>query len=53
MSALHRISAGYGVASVAVPVFGVATAARLGVLGQTWLVVAMALTLAAAVLLRR
>lgn len=48
---LHRISRGYAVAGLAVPVFGIATAQRLHVLTQTWLVVSMALTLATAVLL--
>lgn len=49
--ALHRISSGYALLAVAVPVFGIATAAQLHVLGQVWLLVAMVLTAAAAALL--
>ncbi|KIF72940.1 membrane protein [Streptomyces sp. 150FB] len=48
---LHRISRVYAVLGLSVPVFGVATAAGMGVLGDTWLIVSMALTLAAALLL--
>ncbi|RZQ62418.1 DUF2269 family protein [Amycolatopsis suaedae] len=48
---LHRISVGYSVAAVAVPVFGVATGAKLGVLTDPWLLVSMALTALAVVLL--
>ncbi|MDG9702519.1 hypothetical protein [Streptomyces sp. DH37] len=48
---LHRICRGYAVAGVAVPVFGIATGARLGVLTDAWLIVSLVLTaLAAAVL---
>jgi hypothetical protein len=36
---------------VAVPVFGIATAAQMGVLGDAWLLVSLALTLVAALLL--
>lgn len=50
-AAMHRISRVYAVLSVSVPVFGIATAAVLGVLGETWVIVSMALTLLAAVLL--
>ena len=50
-AALHRISRVYAVLGVAVPVFGIATAAQMGVLGDTWLLVSLALTLAAALLL--
>jgi hypothetical protein len=49
--ALHRISAGYGLVGVVVPVFGIATAARMGVLDEAWLWVSMALTALAAALL--
>jgi hypothetical protein len=49
--ALHRISAGYAIAAVAVPVFGLATAVQLGVLTDVWLLASMALTVVAAVLL--
>lgn len=51
VAALHRISRVYAVLGLAVPVFGIATAAQLGVLGDTWLIVSMAMTLAAALLL--
>jgi hypothetical protein len=49
--AMHRISRGYAIPALAVPVFGIGTGAALGVLGQTWLVVSMVLTAIAAVLL--
>jgi hypothetical protein len=45
---LHRISLVYAVLSLAVPVFGVATALRMGVLGQAWVMVSSALTVVAA-----
>jgi hypothetical protein len=48
---LHRISSGYAVAGLAVPVFGIGTAVQMGVLGEVWLLVSMALTLAAGLLL--
>lgn len=48
---LHRISRVYAVLGVSVPVFGIATGARMGVLGDPWLVVSLALTAGAAVLL--
>lgn len=48
---LHRICRGYAVVGVAVPVFGVATGAKLGVLTDAWLLVSMALTACAAALL--
>jgi hypothetical protein len=48
---LHRISRVYAVLGIAVPVLGVGVAARLGVLGDAWLVVSIALTAVAAVLL--
>ncbi|KPH99519.1 Protein of unknown function DUF2269, transmembrane [Actinobacteria bacterium OV450] len=48
---LHRICRVYAAVSVAVPVFGLATAHSLGVLGSAWLITSIALTaLAAAVL---
>ncbi|MET7274329.1 DUF2269 family protein [Streptomyces flaveolus] len=48
---LHRICRGYAVFGIAVPVFGFATAAQLGVLTDAWLIVSIFLTaLAAAVL---
>ncbi|MBT0771224.1 hypothetical protein KIH74_19950 [Kineosporia sp. J2-2] len=50
LKALHRISTGYAVAGIAVPVFGIATASSMGVLGDYWIWLSMAITLAAAVL---
>lgn len=48
---LHRICRVYAAIGIAVPVFGLATASSLGVLGDTWLIVSIALTgVAAAVL---
>ncbi len=48
---LHRITRVYGVAGVAVPIFGLATAGGLGVMGDTWVVISIALTAVAAVVL--
>ncbi len=48
---LHRISRVYSVLGLSVPVLGIALAARLGVLGDVWLLVSIALTAAAAALL--
>ncbi|MFF3645879.1 hypothetical protein [Streptomyces sp. NPDC002564] len=48
---LHRICRAYAVAGLAVPVFGIATAARLGVLTDAWLIASLLLTTAAAALL--
>ncbi|MGW1191712.1 hypothetical protein [Streptomyces sp. NPDC002559] len=48
---LHRVCRGYAVLGVAVPVFGVATGARLGVLTDAWLLASVVLTAAAAALL--
>lgn len=50
-TAMHRISRGYAAPALVVPVFGIATAARMGVFGQAWLWVSMILTAAAALLL--
>ncbi|MCT2592869.1 hypothetical protein LHJ74_23635 [Streptomyces sp. N2-109] len=48
---LHRICRVYAVVGVVVPVFGLATASSLGVLGDAWLIASIVLTtLAAAVL---
>ncbi|WP_433524935.1 hypothetical protein ACQPZ2_07790 [Nocardia pseudovaccinii] len=41
---LHRICRVYATIGIAVPVFGLATAAGLGVLTDTWLTVSIALT---------
>jgi hypothetical protein len=48
---LHRITRVYSVIAVFVPVFGLATGAGLGVLGDTWLIVSMILTAGAAAVL--
>lgn len=48
---LHRTCRVYAVVGVSVPVFGIATGARLGVLTDAWLVVSLVLTTAAAVVL--
>jgi hypothetical protein len=48
---LHRTCRGYAVAGVVVPVFGVATGARLGVLTDAWLLASVVLTACAAALL--
>ncbi len=48
---LHRICRGYAVAGVAVPVFGIATGAQLGVLTDAWLIASLALTAIAAAVL--
>ncbi|MFH8573031.1 hypothetical protein [Streptomyces sp. NPDC017993] len=48
---LHRICRGYAVAGLAVPVFGIATGAQLGVLTDAWLIASLALTAIAAALL--
>lgn len=48
---LHRICRVYAVVAVAVPVFGMATASNMGVLGDTWLIVSIVLTTVAAVVL--
>ncbi|MGY4994422.1 hypothetical protein [Streptomyces sp. 900105245] len=48
---LHRICRVYAVVGVVVPVFGFATASRMGVLGDAWLITSIALTALAAVVL--
>jgi hypothetical protein len=48
---LHRICRVYGLVGVAVPVFGLATASSLGVLGDAWLITSIVLTAAAALIL--
>ncbi|MEU9337439.1 hypothetical protein AB0D49_30480 [Streptomyces sp. NPDC048290] len=49
---LHRICQVYAAVGVVVPVFGLATGSAMGVLGDAWLIVSIALTvLAAAVLM--
>ncbi|WP_430786406.1 hypothetical protein [Actinoplanes sp. G11-F43] len=48
---LHRICRVYSLVGVAVPVFGLATASSLGVLGDAWLITSIGLTAAAALIL--
>ncbi|MEU7565849.1 hypothetical protein [Streptomyces fradiae] len=48
---LHRICRIYAVAGLVVPVFGLATGAHLGVLGDAWLITSMILTAVAAFML--
>ena len=45
---LHRICRVYAALGVVVPVFGLATATSLGVLGDAWLLISIALTVVAA-----
>ncbi|MEV4351812.1 hypothetical protein AB0J83_45750 [Actinoplanes sp. NPDC049596] len=51
LATLHRICRVYAVLGLAVPVFGLATASSLGVLGDAWLLVSIALTAVAAAVL--
>jgi uncharacterized membrane protein len=48
---LHRITRGYAIPALAVPVLGIGVGSALGVLGQAWVLVSMALTAIAGVLL--
>ncbi|MEU1495964.1 hypothetical protein [Streptomyces sp. NPDC005732] len=48
---LYRICRVYATVGVVVPVFGFATASAMGVLGDIWLIVSIALTAVAAVVL--
>jgi hypothetical protein len=48
---LHRICRVYAALGVLVPVFGLATASSLGVLGDAWLITSIALTAVAAAVL--
>ncbi|MCT2585291.1 DUF2269 family protein [Actinophytocola gossypii] len=48
---LHRVTRVYAVIGILVPVFGLATGAALGVLGDAWLIVSMVLTAGAAAVL--
>lgn len=49
--ALHRISRGYGMATLLVPAFGLVLAARIGYLGELWINLSLGLFVAAFVLL--
>ncbi|GAB2643173.1 DUF2269 family protein [Kribbella swartbergensis] len=51
LTVLHRISRGYAIGGLTVPVFGIGVAAGLGVLTDTWLIVSMVLTAIAAAVL--
>ncbi|BCB78179.1 DUF2269 family protein [Phytohabitans flavus] len=48
LRSLHRICRVYTAVGIVVPVFGLATASSLGVLGDAWLIISIALTTAAA-----
>ncbi|MBE1552616.1 hypothetical protein GGC64_006703 [Mycobacterium sp. OAS707] len=48
---LYRVCQTYAVVGVAVPLLGIATAASMGVLTQAWVLVSIALTAVAAILL--
>jgi hypothetical protein len=48
LAVLHRICRVYAAVGIAVPLFGLATASALGVLGDAWLITSIALTAAAA-----
>ncbi|MGW5516530.1 hypothetical protein [Nocardia africana] len=51
LGVLHRICRVYAAVGLAVPIFGLATGAALGVLGTGWLITSIALTAAAAAIL--
>jgi hypothetical protein len=51
LKVLHRVSRGYAVGGLTVPVFGIAVAAGLGVLTDYWLIISMVLTAIAAAVL--
>jgi hypothetical protein len=51
LGTLHQISRVYAIGGLAVPVFGFAVAGGMGVLGDTWLIVSIVLTVAAALVL--
>ncbi len=51
LGVLHRISRVYAIGGLTVPVFGLAVAGGMGVLGDYWLIISMVLTLVAAALL--
>ncbi|MER6011697.1 DUF2269 family protein [Streptomyces bluensis] len=48
---LHRICRVYAGLGIAVPVFGLATAGAMGVMGDPWLITSIALTVIAAIVL--
>ncbi|GAA3358709.1 hypothetical protein [Saccharopolyspora gregorii] len=51
LRALHRLCRVYALLGIVVPVFGLATASQLGVLGDAWLITSIVLTAGAAALL--
>ncbi|MFC4855057.1 hypothetical protein [Actinophytocola glycyrrhizae] len=51
LALLHRICRVYARIGIAVPLFGLATASALGVLGDAWLITSIGLTAAAAAVL--
>ncbi|MGW1347322.1 DUF2269 family protein [Kribbella sp. NPDC002412] len=51
LKVLHRISRGYAIGGLTVPVFGIAVAVGLGVLTDYWLIISMVLTAIAAAVL--
>ncbi|MFD2470059.1 hypothetical protein [Amycolatopsis silviterrae] len=51
LEVLHRTTRVYAAIGVLVPVFGIATGASMGVLGDTWLIVSLILTVVAAAIL--
>jgi uncharacterized membrane protein len=51
LQVLHRITRGYAWASIAVPLFGFAVAGSMHVMGETWIIVSIALTFVAAAVL--
>ncbi|MEV0285979.1 DUF2269 family protein [Kribbella sp. NPDC050820] len=51
LTVLHRISRGYAIGGLTVPVFGIAVAVGLGVLTDYWLIISMVLTAIAAAVL--
>lgn len=48
---LHRVTTGYAIAAVAIPVFGIGAASEEHVFGQAWLQAAIGLVVIAAILL--
>jgi hypothetical protein len=51
LAVLHRISRVYAIGGLTVPVFGLAVAGGMGVMGDYWLIISMILTLVAAAVL--
>jgi hypothetical protein len=51
LTVLHRISRVYAIGGLTVPLFGLAVAGGMGVMGDYWLIISMILTLVAAAVL--